>query len=343
MTNVGSAVAVGEFHHSPRFLADSRRFLYSKFGSAADQLDVCLGSLDRSEPKCLGLKTSAFDYRAPNFLVFLRRDELLLQAFDPNAPALIGEPVVLSSGLSYSSSYPLGFFGAAGDVLAIRADEPGRKEQFTWYDVRGRELETLGGPDLIENFHLSPDARRIAFAQSSPAGGGAAIRIVDIARGVTSLLVGGDSLDVNDPVWSADGRQVAFTAFRKRAMIIAKPAAGGPERTLFATPSADPFVGDWSSDGRYLAIGLFKDGRQQGAILPLQGKSEPIVFAETAADEFAFSPDARWLAYNAEERGRSEVFIVRVPPDGRALAGVSRRRCRATLEPRRARAVLPSA
>ena len=119
---------------------------------------------------------------------------------------------------------------------------------------------------------------------------------------------------------------------------------GGPERTLFVSPSADVFVEDWSADWRYLAIGMFKDGREQGALVPLNDKREPIVFAnEGVADEFVFSPDARWLAYNAREQHRNEVFVVPVRPTGERWAGVTPWRCAAPMEPRRPRVILPRA
>ena len=62
-----------------------------------------------------------------------------------------------------------------------------------------------------------------------------------------------------------------------------------------------------------MAPRLERQAPQRGG---LQGKPEPIVFAEVAADEFTISPDARWLAYNAEDPRRTEVFVAPIPPTG---------------------------
>ena len=51
-------------------------------------------------------------------------------------------------------------------------------------------------------------------------------------------------------------------------------------------------------------------------MLPLDG--EPVLIAGTPASELApmFSPDGRFLAYDSEESGRHEVYVVPYPTTG---------------------------
>jgi dipeptidyl aminopeptidase/acylaminoacyl peptidase len=55
-------------------------------------------------------------------------------------------------------------------------------------------------------------------------------------------------------------------------------------------------------------------------VLPLFGDRKPYVFIESPFFDAGsqFSPDGRWLAYNTNESGRSEVYVVPFPgPGGR--------------------------
>ncbi len=308
-----------EAHAWPRFLLDSRRFLYAAVKAGAGQDDICVGSLDSLERRCLGARISRFDYAPPGFIVFPRRGELLAQTFDATALRLVGEPSRLADRVSYSGGSLGAFFAVSNGVLAVRPEEAGRQEQLTWYDQQGRALGTLGSPDLIDNFDLSPDGRRIAIARASPDGTGEALLVTDIARGVTSLLAGREFAGVNDPVWSPDSSLIAFTASRSgSSAIIVRPADGGVERVLIERSSGSVFPEAWSPDGRHLAISVFDGPRHEGVLLALHGKPEPIVFADCESDEADFSPDGRWLAYSSRTRetGQPEVFVVPVPPTG---------------------------
>src|SRR5439155_933380 len=123
---------------------------------------------------------------------------------------------------------------------------------------------------------------------------------------ITSKMAAGSMNEgFNDPVWSPDGRSIAFTGREPRAMIVQQPANGGDRTRL--TPAGekrDMFSEDWSRDGRYLAVGIDESDSSTVAILPLGGGEKLIPIATSRlADEPHFSADGRWLAYNTDESG----------------------------------------
>jgi dipeptidyl aminopeptidase/acylaminoacyl peptidase len=67
-------------------------------------------------------------------------------------------------------------------------------------------------------------------------------------------------------------------------------------------------VTDWSPDGRFLA---YEQSPGDLWILPLQGDRKPFVFLKTDFQEFEarFSPDGRWVAYQADASERFEVYV----------------------------------
>jgi hypothetical protein len=75
----------------------------------------------------------------------------------------------------------------------------------------------------------------------------------------------------------------------------------------------------WSSDGRFLLYMTSPRGSTPDIwVLPLFGDRKPFPFIEEPFFELAgqFSPDGRWVAYNSNETGRSEVYVVPFPGPG---------------------------
>jgi Tol biopolymer transport system component len=165
---------------------------------------------------------------------------------------------------------------------------------------------------------VSPDGKLIAVTRQDPGAPGADIWVIDWQRGVSTRLTLDPADDIN-PVWSPDGRRVAFTSFRKgNADIFVKNANGVGDETALLDSSADEYVEDWSKDGRYIAYRVDQDGFDDLYVLPLDadgkpGKPVPIVKGKFHKDEPQFSYDGKWLAYTSDESGTFEVYVVSFP------------------------------
>jgi Tol biopolymer transport system component len=174
------------------------------------------------------------------------------------------------------------------------------------------------GSTNAQNIDLSSDDRMLLMQEEG------AVRVHDLQRGVTTTLapVGAD------PVWSGDGRQVAFvinTPKERGIYVIA--ANGGAPKQVYA--SADPiYIDGWSLDGRWIAAHTNRvvstTQKGEGFLIPLAPGNKPVVFSDTtderAVDEARFSPDGRWLTFGltgglgGSESG--DVFLMPLPPTG---------------------------
>ena len=121
-----------------------------------------------------------------------------------------------------------------------------------------------------------------------------------------------------DPVWSADGRQIAFAVpVGAERGVHVMPAFGGSTRRIYQGEDAI-YLDDWSRDGAWLAGHVRVNG--PGILIPTSGGSQPILLEERTSgagvDEATFSPDGQWLAYGLNRAGSVEVFLTAVPPTG---------------------------
>ena len=72
---------------------------------------------------------------------------------------------------------------------------------------------------------------------------------------------------------------------------------------------------DWSRDGRYIAFDRGSSHRDEIWILPLFGDKKPFPFLQNPVNDryAAFSPDSKWLSYDSDESGRTEVYVAPFP------------------------------
>ena len=317
-------------HLSAAMLPDGRHFLYSRLSIPSENGGVYIGSLDakpdqQSAQKLLPDTTPAVyvpslgaqttQGEAPGFLLFLRGitltsidGTLMAQPFDPGRMEFKGEAVPIADRVS------LAFSASPTGVLAFRAGTQGNS-QLTWVDRNGAILSTVGEPGDYQDLALSPDGARVAF------GRGADLWLFEFARGVpTKFTFGNLSLG---PWWSADGSRIVFVSIRGSGYGIYQKASNlaGQEELLFQStdPKARP---SGTHDGKFLIYSaLSSDGKGGDLwVLPLAAPPtggpaadrKPIPFLRTEFNEGigAFSPDGRWVAYQSNQSGKYEIYVL---------------------------------
>jgi len=304
-------------HRYPFFLPDGNHFLYLRGSHAAanddDVNSIWIGSLDSDETTELMQSGSNARY-ARGHLFFVRDRFLMAQPFDTSALRFTGDAFVVGEEIVFQPTFWRGAFDASENGLIVFQGGLASDRFLTWFDRDGNELEVLAQPGSYETIRLSPDGRSLAATVLDENSGRADIWIHDVKRKVGSRLTF-DEMNDTQPVWSPDGKRVAFQSNRAGPVgnIFVRQADGrGDAEVLFAS-EATATPQDWSPDGKHLAIdhGI---GKSDLWIVPLDG-GEPFSLVATEFDEgyARFSPDGEWLGYISNESGRYELYLTRFP------------------------------
>ena len=168
---------------------------------------------------------SAAVYASPGFLVFRRAERLLAQRFDAGGLRLHDMPTTLAEDVWWNGTSTLLTPVAASEtgVLAFRTGGPERS-QLVWFDRRGRPSGALGPPGAFFEPAISPDGRRIAVTRAAEDTATVDIWLLDAERGGLARFTSGRMLSAT-PVWSPDGRQIAYAGF-PTGRVLRKDASG---------------------------------------------------------------------------------------------------------------------
>lgn len=313
-------------HRWPWFLPDGRHFIYFSRSNRQDTQGLYVGSLDSKETKFLfstkfrGAYVPAADAGAGGYLLFMRDQTLVAQAFDADKLQLSGEPFTVAEDvLSYpTSTGPTGyatFSVSANGHLSYLSGE-GVATQLTWFDRAGKNLGPLKVDGTYTEQQLAPDGKTIVATRGDRAESD--LWMIDIALGTPSRFTFGPASELS-PVWSSDGATVVFASNRTGTHYLYKKSSGmtGSDVLLHET-ECDAYPDDWSKDGRFI---LYEQISTETKFdiwvlrLSAERKPEPFVFLQTEFDEShaQFSPDGRFVAYVSNESGRAEVYVRSFP------------------------------
>jgi Tol biopolymer transport system component len=326
-----TVLAKGETNHRwPQFLPDGRHFLYLRVSSDPGQMGVYIGSIDarpeeQSRKRLVATNRQAYYAASPDgeagHLVFMRETTLMAQPFDPARMELSGEPVAIAEGVDSNVESAEAMFSVSQTGTLVYLAGRASRMVLTWFDRLGHRGATLGEPGEYSQPAVSPDGTRVAVAL------GPATRrdiwILDVARGTATRFTFDPAWD-DDPVWSPDGKQIAFTSERAgRWDLFIKPADGSGEERLLLTSEEIKDPNSWSRDGRHLVFTSYRaTGGASLWALPMQGEPKPIAIHRASFRELmgVVSPDTRWLAYISRESGMNEIYVRPFSPGAAAAA-----------------------
>jgi Tol biopolymer transport system component len=313
-------------HYAPWFLPDGHHFLYVALSTDPEKRGIYVADLVAKTRKQIMIESTRTIYVAPGYLLFGRDRTLMAQPFDTGKLEATGEAVAVVEQMDVNNAgvgVAAGYFSASQNgVLVYTSGRSPAGVQLTWFDRRGKKLDTTGTPGDLGAFSLSPDGTRVALTRRDPQAGRYDLWTRDLAHGAESRVSSGGVFGY--PVWSADGTHI-FYGSRPVGKIYRKAANNTGAEEVVEVASRQPM--DASRDGRFLfTVTPAYDSRPSPAssrtnriwVLPLFGDRKPFPYLQTDYQENQprLSPDGRWLAYRSNESKRDEIFVVSFPEPG---------------------------
>jgi eukaryotic-like serine/threonine-protein kinase len=305
-------------HRFPAFLPDGRRFLYvADPGGGIEEGRVYLASLEGGERRFLYRSRRAPVYAEPGYLIDAIDDRLVARPFDPEAGEVRGEPRRLEEAAPpyVHTQDRAASLSDSGALLVPLVEDVGTK--VLWLDRRGRLVGEVPLPrGTFVSPRLSPDGRRLAISSQGPKDSESDLWVVDLASEQAGRLTFAPGHE-RYPVWSPDGRSLAFQTDRGGAFDIwIRPSSGsGAERALHESATAWKTPRSWVGGTLAFETAEAETGFDVWLLLLDRPGEPPVHLLQSAASEVsaAVSPDGRWLAFASNESGRSEVYVVSLP------------------------------
>jgi hypothetical protein len=238
-------------------------------------------------------------------VIFTRAGTLMVLPFDMRRLQAAGDAFPVAQRIVEGTiPYWLAATSQQGDLAYVSGQRG--SAQYQWRDGQGKILGAM--PDAGGVVMISPDGKQLVGDV------GKDIWLRDFARGTATRLTFGPQTNSN-PIWSPDGRYVAYDKVGVGIFRKAANGAGGEELLVPAKALAVPK--SWSPDGRFILYAQINPGTGADLLgISVEPNAKPFVVAQTPGteDQGQFSPDGHWVAYTSNESGLSEIYVVPFPP-----------------------------
>jgi len=320
-------------HRWPQVLPGGQAIVFTAHNSisAFDEASIEVLNLKTNERKTLW-RGGYFGRYLPvqnsrGYLVYIHQGTLFGARFEAASLELQGTPTPLLEDVASDPTTAAGQldFSRTGTFVYRSGKAVARTWPVFWLDGSGKTQPLLAKPGTYYTPRISPDGQRLAITLES--GKDMAIWIYDPRRDTMSRLSYTAQGFVLDPVWSPDGKHIAFESLSAGVRSIdwiRSDGAGEAQRLLESKNEMQP--ASFSPDGRRLAY--TERSPETGFDLwtlpldlsdpehPKPGKPELFLRTPFNERDGVFSPDGRWIAYTSDESGTRELYVRPFPGPG---------------------------
>ena len=308
-------------HRWPELLPDGDSILFSimkNFG-ASDAETAVLSIKTRTWRTVLPNASNAH-YLPTGHLVYVHAGTLMAVPFDLKSLSVTGPPVQVLHGVLANQDDGYGSLAVArsGNLVYVSGPErvnPESSTSLVWVSRDGKVSPASATVRGYEDMSLAPDKKSAAF--TIPADPVWNIWILDLQRGnVNRFTFNGDN---RDPLWSPDGRHVAYTSFRDGHFGIYWSTVDGssPEQKLTSN-QFEPTASAFTPDGKKLIFTQDVSATNVNSWeVEVTGNATPVPLNGLGeGGSIDISPDGKWAAYESSETGQLEVYVQPYPGPG---------------------------
>ena len=301
-------------HVHPAFIGDHGAIVFVIQSGDTSQLGVL--DLDSGDVTRLDVQGFSPRYVSTGHLVYATAEgALVASTFDAASLQLTGSPVPLVEGVMVEPRGAANFSVSDEGRLVYVPDLGGDQNPTTlvWVDRAG-EAEPLDVPvreyGAYGTPRISPDGMRVALDNFS--GGSSDIWVWDFAGKTMTRLTFAPEADIY-PHWTPDGQHIVFSSQRGGRFNLFRTAANGtgsPES--LADADVEQLVNAVTPDGKSaIAHALVPERSADLIVVSLTGdpQTESLISTEFAERDAALSPDGKWVAFESNMSGQTEVYV----------------------------------
>ena len=312
-----TTLAPGEQGHVlPTMLPDGVTVLFTVLVGGVERTQVASFNVRTRERRLLLSDGAQPLYLEPGILLYRIRNTMQAVRFELDTLAVVGDAVTVLDSVATTNTGSMGLdLADDGTLVFVSGGVQGSDRSLAWVDRTGR-FTPIEGPQRTYVFpRVSPDGSRIVVDTRDQEQD---VWIAATKGGGLTRLSFGPSLDAY-PIWAADGRSALFASSREGRLAVFRQSAdgtGGSARVAAGAPG-EGLPLSVSPDGK-LAI-VRRDGDLCVLSLDGRGLNEPLMKTPSTELNAEVSPDGRWLAFDSDESGQSEVYVRPFPNvnDGR--------------------------
>jgi Tol biopolymer transport system component len=308
----------GEISHRwPQVLPGGDAAIFTiGLGGSWDNARVAVVSFKTGRVKTLVEGGGFARYLPTGHLTFARGSRLMGVAFDLAKLEVAGIPVPVLDGVDTNKN----FSGAAefvfskdGTLVYLPADLPDRS--LVWVDRKGAAVPLPTPPRAYQGLALSPTGDRLALMVDD--GANEDIWLYEFSSGTLTRLTFGGSNEA--PIWTPDGGRITFAEVTEGGQqhIAWMPVDGSQKaERLMHSEGGWQWPRSWSPDGRTLLFNFAHPITGYDIwMFSRNSTAEQQPFVQTPYDERnpVFSPDGASVAYQSNETGEEEIYVMPYP------------------------------
>ena len=256
-------------------------------------------------------------YVATGHLVYLQDQHLMAVPVDPVRAKIEGEPTMVVDGILQSGQNGVAQVTIAdnGTLAYLPSSTEVALPKLVWVTRKGEVTEAIKDRQNFGYLNLSRDGRKVVL-NIPGSEGDMEVWVYDLFGGTAPLRLTRSGCSW-DPIWTPDGKSIVFDyapTCGGDGDIYRLPIEGGTPELLLARPGPQYPV----AFGRRGELFFVETQPSKGwdiAVVELKAKAEPRPLLDSEFNEMipAVSPDGRWIAYQSNESGSPEIYVVSYP------------------------------
>ena len=322
----------GEHAHIwPQSLPGGRLLVTVVRGRDFQDVDAAQATvLAPGSPPRVVVEGSSFARVVPGWIVFVRGTAVLAAPFDNTRFEVTGPPIGVSEPIFVDSVQRTASFAVSPAGTVVYATGPPSVDptaNLVRVDRTGAAVPLPLAPAYYQTPRISPDGSRLAVTRYDGLAG--RVYVFEFDRQVLTTLTPEPGRFFG-PVWSPDGRQIAYSGFELSWPRLHIKNADGSGAVTALTDGFDwaVFPNAWLPGGKEILATVghnyHSTGRHSSVdlwIMPVDRRTPARPWFETRNTELAprVSPDGRFIAYVSDESGRFEVYVRPYPGPGARL------------------------